>query len=95
MSLSTNSTGNNDHNSGYGYRDEEVNSKSNKTEKVARRADIIEIVQTMEHKKENKKKIQISKENNNVQNSNTIKTMENFEMESEYRVGKETDRKDN
>ena len=34
MSLSTNSTGNNDHNSGYGYRDEEVNSKSNKTEKL-------------------------------------------------------------
>ena len=95
MRISTDSTGNNDHNSGGGHRDEEVNSKSNKTEKFARRADIIEIVQTMEHKKENKKKIQISKENNNVQNSNTIKTMENFEMESEYRVGKETDRKDN
>ena len=52
--------------------DEEINSKSNKTEKAARRTDIIEMVQTMKHKKENKNKIQIHKGNNNVHNSNTI-----------------------
>ena len=49
----------------------------------------------MKNKKEKKNTIQINKGNNNVQNSNTIKTMENFEMESEYRTGKETDRKYN
>ena len=37
MRISTDSTGNNDHNSGGGHRDEEVNSKSNKTEKVAKK----------------------------------------------------------
>ena len=46
-------------------------------------------------KKENKNNIQINKGNNNVQNSNITKTMENFERESEYRAGKEIDRKDN
>ena len=49
----------------------------------------------MKNKKENKNKIQINKGNNNVHNSNTTKTMKNFEMESENRAGKETDRKDN
>ena len=53
------------------------------------------MVQTMKHKKENKIKIQIHKGNSNVHNSHTTKTMENFEMESEYIMGKETDRKDN
>ena len=51
MSTSTNINGNNYHNSGCEYRDEEVNSKLNKTEKVARRTDIIEMVQTMKYKK--------------------------------------------
>ena len=88
MNISTDSTGNNDHNSRCGYRDEEVNIKSNKTEKFARRTDIIEMVQTMKHKNDNKKNIQIHMEINNVQNSNIIKTMENFEMESKYRAGK-------
>ena len=95
MSISTDSTANNDHNIGGGYQDEEVNSKSKKIEKTAIIRDIIEVVQTMKHKKENKNKIQIHKGNNNVQNSNTRKTMENLDMESEYRAGSETDRKDN
>ena len=95
MRISTDSTGNNDHNSGGGHRDEEVNSKSKKTEKTTRITEIIEVVQIMKNKKENKNKIQINKGNNNVHNSNTTKTMKNFEMESENRAGKETDRKDN
>ena len=95
MNISTDSTANNDDNIGGGYRDERVNNKSKKTEKTARITEIIEVVQIMKNKKENKNTIQINKGNNNVQNSNTIKTMENFEMESEYRTGKETDRKYN
>ena len=55
MSTSTNINGNNYHNSGCEYRDEELNSKLNKTEKVARRTDRIEMVQTMKHKKDKKK----------------------------------------
>ena len=50
MSISTDSTANNDHNSGGEYRDEEVNSKSNKTGKTARIIDIIEVVHPMKHK---------------------------------------------
>ena len=88
MSISTDSTAHTDHNIGGGYRDEEVNSNSKKTGKTSRITDIIEVVQTMKNKKENKHKIQIHKRNNNVQNSNTAKTMENFKIESEYRAGK-------
>ena len=57
MSTNTDINGNNDHNSGWEYRDEEVNSKLNKIEKVARRTDIIEMVQTMKYKKDNKNNI--------------------------------------
>ena len=53
------------------------------------------MVQTIKHKNDNKKNIQMHRETNNLQNSNTIKIMKNFEMESEYRTGKETDRKYN
>ena len=95
MNISTDSTANNDDNIGDGYRDEEVNSKTKKIEKTARIIEIIDVVQIMKNKKENKNKIQRNKGNNNVQNSNTTKIMESFEMESEYRAGKETDRKDN
>ena len=95
MRISTDSTANNDHNIRCGYWDEEVNSKSKEREKTARIKDILEVVQTMKQKIENKIKIQIHKGNSNVQNSHTTKTMENFEMESEYMAGKETDRKDN
>ena len=57
MSTNTDINGNNDHNSGCEYRDEEVNSKLNKIEKVAKRTDIIEMVQTMKYKKDNKNNI--------------------------------------
>ena len=53
------------------------------------------MVQTIKHKNDNKKNIQMHRETNNLQNSNTIKIMKNFEMESEYRAEKETDRKYN
>ena len=49
----------------------------------------------MKNNKENKNKIQLNKGNNNVQNSNITETMETYERESEYRAGKEIDRKDN
>ena len=81
MSISTDSTANNAYNIRCGYRDEEVNSKLNKTGKASRITDIIEMV--MKHKKGDKNKIQIHKGNSNVHNSHTTKTMENFEMESE------------
>jgi len=78
---------------GTGTRKSTANQRKHK--KTARITEIIELVQIMKYKKENKNNIQINKGNNNVQNSNITKTMENFERESEYRAGKETNRKYN
>ena len=53
------------------------------------------MVQTMKHKKDKKKNIQIHTETNEVQNSDTTKIMKSLEMKIKYIVAKETDKHDN